>query len=245
MPAFKDHFSGHAPDYARFRPDYPEALFSWLAGQCPARRMAVDIGSGNGQAALPLAGRFEHVVATDPSFRQLGEAPESLWRVVALGEALPLRDRGVDLIGVAQALHWLDAQRFGSEARRVLKAGGILAAWTYRWFRMAPPYGEAVERFYARVAPWWPPERRLVEEGYAPVPLPGDPVAVPEFKMREEWALERVAGYLRTWSATKRFQADRGTDPVDVFECEVDLVTTGRTRVPVEWDLVLRVTRMS
>ncbi len=54
---FPDHFSGHATDYARFRPDYPDALFAWMASLAPDPAQAVgwDVGCGNGQATLRLA----------------------------------------------------------------------------------------------------------------------------------------------------------------------------------------------
>ena len=40
VAAFKDLFSGHAADYARFRPTYPPELFAWLAEVSSARELA-------------------------------------------------------------------------------------------------------------------------------------------------------------------------------------------------------------
>ena len=54
---FKDLFSLQAADYARFRPVYPPELYAWLAAQAPARQLAVDVGTGNGQAAIALLER--------------------------------------------------------------------------------------------------------------------------------------------------------------------------------------------
>ena len=65
--SFKDHFSGHAAVYHEARPDYPAALFDFLAGEAPSRELAWDAGCGNGQASVALAEHFEAVVATDPS----------------------------------------------------------------------------------------------------------------------------------------------------------------------------------
>ena len=62
--SFADHFSAAATEYARFRPHYPPALFQWLAGIVRQRRVAWDCATGNGQAAVALAGHFETVVAT-------------------------------------------------------------------------------------------------------------------------------------------------------------------------------------
>ena len=55
MTTFKDHFSGHAADYAKFRPNYPPKLFDHLASISPKRELAWDCATGSGQAAVGLA----------------------------------------------------------------------------------------------------------------------------------------------------------------------------------------------
>lgn len=50
----KDHFSGHADCYEASRPNYPLALFEYLASLCKSRVVAWDCATGNGQAAVPL-----------------------------------------------------------------------------------------------------------------------------------------------------------------------------------------------
>jgi hypothetical protein len=71
---FPDHFSGHAADYARARPTYPDELFAHLASIAPARELAWDVGAGSGQSACALAEHMERVVATDASSKQLAAA---------------------------------------------------------------------------------------------------------------------------------------------------------------------------
>ena len=63
--AFQDHFSAKADAYARYRPDYPAALFAWLRSLVSERRRAWDCATGNGQAALALAEHFDEVIATE------------------------------------------------------------------------------------------------------------------------------------------------------------------------------------
>ena len=72
--AFKDLFSLQAADYARFRPFYPPELYAWLAAKAPARRLAIDVGTGNGQAAVALAAHFERVIGVEPSDGQRANA---------------------------------------------------------------------------------------------------------------------------------------------------------------------------
>jgi ubiquinone/menaquinone biosynthesis C-methylase UbiE len=111
---FKDHFSKQAADYAKFRPTYPQELFDYLGKIAPTRQLAWDCGTGNGQAAAGLATVFDHVIATDASAKQIGNA-QSHERVeyrIAPAENSDIKSGTVDLIMVAQAVHWFDLDRF-------------------------------------------------------------------------------------------------------------------------------------
>ena len=131
--AFKDHFSQQTTGYAKFRPQYPRALFEYIASVAPNEQLALDCATGNGQAALALTEFFENVIAIDASERQIASAPAHprLEYRVAPAEATGLTNHSCDVITVAQALHWLDLDAFYPEARRVLKSGGVLAVWSY------------------------------------------------------------------------------------------------------------------
>ena len=221
---FQDHFSNVARDYAENRPRYPDALFAALAARCPARRQAWDCATGNGQAALALAAHFEHVIATDASAAQIANAvphPRIEYRV-ATAEASSLPDRSVDLITVAQALHWFQFDGFYREARRVLVPGGILACWTYSELSIDPTFDAALARFLEReVGPYWPKERRYVDDLYRSIPFPFQEPAFPEFVIEEPMSLDRLRGYLGSWSSTQRYVREKGVDPVPAFLAEV------------------------
>jgi SAM-dependent methyltransferase len=162
LNTFKDHFSSASDRYAAYRPDYPAALFAWLAGLCAERELAWDCATGSGQAALGLAPHFRRVVATDASAEQVRHAaPHPLidYRV-APAEASGLADHSVDLVTVAQAAHWFDLPRFYAEAARVLKPGGAIAVWGYGRMLLPGEMDGLFQRFYAKtVGPYWPPER--------------------------------------------------------------------------------------
>src|SRR5437867_1927146 len=122
--SFKDHFSKQAADYAKFRPRYPHEMFEYLGSLAPRRQLAWDCDTGNGQAAVGLATVFERVIATDASEKQIANA-QSHERVeyrVAAAENTGIQSATVDLIMVAQALHWFDLPRFYEEARHALKS---------------------------------------------------------------------------------------------------------------------------
>jgi SAM-dependent methyltransferase len=221
-PAFPDHFSHVAGAYASFRPSQPDALVSWAVGLAPRRDLAWDCATGNGQAARAVAEHFARVVATDASASQLAHAaphPRVTYRA-APAEASGLTDRSADLVTVAQALHWFDLDAFYREVRRVLAPGGALAVWSYMSPHVDAPAADALlqEYMYGRLGPYWPPERRLIEEGYRTIPFPFDEVAAPPFALVARWTLAQLAGYMRTWSATSRYVAAHGRDPIADFE---------------------------
>jgi SAM-dependent methyltransferase len=243
--AFKDHFSRQATDYAKFRPGYPQELFDYLGSVAPSRKLAWDCGTGNGQAAIGLASVFDRVIATDASEKQIANAQphERVGYRVAPAESSDIKSGTVDLIMVAQALHWFDLDRFYTEARRVLKSSGVLAASAYRFFHITPEIDQLVNhRYYDKVVgPFWPQERVLVEK-FEELPFPFSEIQTPTFEMIAQWNLEHLLGYLRSWSATQRFIAANKRDPLEAIADDLRAAwgDPGQMR-KVIWPLILRV----
>jgi SAM-dependent methyltransferase len=215
MAAFQDHFSGHAASYAAYRPTYPKAMFEWLARESPSRAFAWDCATGNGQAAVLLAEFFDHVEATDASEGQIANAtphPRVTYRV-AESQASGLADDSVDLVTVAQALHWLPFEGFYREAERVLKPGGLLAVWGYNFYFCDHALdGLLREVLYPQIASYWPPDRKWVDERYRTVPFPFAEVRTPEFFIEVHWTVDDLVGYITTWSAVQRWRKALGDD---------------------------------
>jgi SAM-dependent methyltransferase len=245
---FSDHFSSVAEAYAAARPTYPPALFDHLAGLAPSRTHAWDCAAGNGQATLALAERFARVTATDASVAQLAQAPRrpGITYRAGLAQESGLPDASVDLVTVAQALHWIDLPKFYEEVSRVLVTGGILAVWCYGLQQLdETALDEQLARFYGSVVgPYWAPERRLVETGYRTVPFPFEELEAPAFEMVHEWRLSELLAYLRTWSATSAFVKARGFDPVTPLAEELERAWgPADRRRRVRWPLSLRIGR--
>ena len=244
---FKDHFSGHADSYARYRPDYPPELFDYLATLVPRHDIALDCATGNGQAALGLARHFDLVIASDGSVQQLRSAQQHP-RVAYLGnlaEQPALRNASTDLVVAAQAAHWFDHERFHREVQRILRPQGALAIWTYGLAQIDPLVDAVVLNFYQRtVGEYWPPERRYVESAYRDLPFPWPEVAVPQFQLNLSWDLDSLVGYIGTWSAVQRYRKATATDPLPPLRQQLaacwNSPTTPRS---VIWPLHLRVGR--
>jgi SAM-dependent methyltransferase len=215
-PAFADHFSAVASDYANARPEYPDALFAWIASVAPATQQAWEAGCGSGQASRGLARHFGRVHATDPSAAQIAQAhaPGNVSFTVEPGERCHLPDASVDAVCVAQALHWFDRDAFFAECARVLRPGGVLVAWGYQDIAVPDELTAANDALQHAIAPYWPPERRLIDEAYAGFDWPFPALETPPFELRARWTLPRLLGYFASYSASQRYRGATGQDAV-------------------------------
>lgn len=246
-PAFKDLFSLQAADYARFRPVYPPELYAWLAAQAPARRLAVDVGTGNGQAAVALAAHFQRVIGVEPSDGQRANAtpaPNVDYRP-GTAEATGLDAGSADLLTVAQAIHWFKHDAFFREVRRVVRPQGLLAFWCYGLTTISPEIDAAVHVYYENMlGPYWEPERKMVEQGYRNIAVPFNAIAVPPFEMQLSWTFEHLLGYLGTWSPRKRFLEEKGKDALELALPGLRQAWGAHGLRPVRWPLSVRAFRI-
>ena len=244
------HFERSPSDYKRYRPTYPPKLFAYLASLVPSHGTAWDCGTGNGQAAVGLAEHFRNVIATDASTKQLGEASahDGVEYRVAPAEDSGIAARSIDLVTVAQALHWFDLERFYAEVRRVAKPGCVLVAWGYTMLRIAPEIDCLVDRFYLDVVgPYWPKERVHVEAEYRDLPFPFEALpSPPPFAMKLDWNLADLVGYVGTWSPVRIFVEQRGFDPVPELAGELAAPWGDpERRRTASWPLFFRVGRVA
>jgi len=218
-------FSTVAREYANFRPGYPPELFAWLARVATRRDVVWDCGCGSGQASTALAEHFSVVHATDVAPEQIAAAkPHARVRYdVAPAESSGLPAASVDLVTVAQALHWFDVEGFYAEARRVARRGAVLAVWNYPRPRFVDAELDRnfLEFYSGVVGPYWPPERRHIEANYTTLPFPFKEFPHPEFGLTLRWNLEQVLGYVSSWSATARYRKARGDDPVPLLRASL------------------------
>lgn len=244
--AFKDHFSAVAADYANARPDYPAALFDWIASLAPVCARVWEAGCGSGQASRGLAPHFDAVFATDPSAAQIAQArgPSNVTFAVEPGERCGLPDASVDAVCVAQALHWFDRAAFFAECARVLRPGGVLVVWGYQDIEVPPALAAANAALQAEIRPYWPPERGLVDAAYAGFAWPFAAIEVPAFAMTAEWTLQRMLGYLSSYSATKQYREANGRDPVAMHTAAISAAwgDPGATQ-PLRWPLFVHARR--
>lgn len=246
---FEDHFSGHAGEYARYRPSYPAELYEYLASIAPGRGLAWDCGTGNGQAALGLARYFSRVIATDASAEQVAHAVphERVEYWVQPAEEVALEAGTVDLVTAAVAVHWFDLERFYTVVNGALAPQGVLAVWTYHLPVVEPEVDALLERYYREIlAGYWPGRIEYLEQRYRTLPFPFTEVEPPELEMQADWDLDQLAGFLSSWSATQRYQSERGEHPLSLIWPDL-LTAWGESRQVrrIHWPLFLRVGRVN
>ena len=241
-------FSGNSREYAEFRPRYPAAVVDYLAEVAPRTELAWEAGCGSGQFSLPLAARFDRVIATDASAEQVRHAsqhPKVEYRV-APAEASGLPDAVADLAVAAQAAHWFDLDGYYAEVRRVTKPDAVIALVTYGGTVVDDAVDPVVLRFYSdTLGTYWAPERLHVEAGYQTLPFPFEPIEAPAFEIAAEWTVEQFLGYVDTWSASRALQRAQGSGGTAAFRQELEAAwKLGPSVRTVSWRLRMRVGRV-
>lgn len=235
-------FSGqdHSSTYASFRPVYPTELFTSIASMVPSNGLAWDVACGSGQATNGLAQYFDQVIGTDLAQSQLDHAVKRSDNILyvacsaedapdAIESKLPIKPQSVDLMTVAQALHWINTPVFFDNVKHFLRPGGVIAIISYNW----PSFPESLAltsllKKMAKVilGPYWAPQRQIVDNHYRDMEFPFEKVRedfeTPYMTMDTMWTLEAMFGYIRSWSAyqTAIKELD-GQDPIDQLKNEI------------------------
>ena len=225
MKKIRDLFSGHAGQYAQFRPRYPEALYSNILEQTAGREHYWDCATGNGQVAAELARHFQLCHATDISENQLAQAPPApnIRYSIGRAESSGFPDDFFDLITVAQALHWFDIPAFATEALRVGRSGAVLAVWGYGLLRLGEQLDPIISHFYHNVVgPYWEGERRHIDTAYSEIDLPlKEPIDLGSYHIERPMSPELLRGYLSTWSSVQKYRKSTGADPLEALMDEL------------------------
>lgn len=243
-------FSKQAADYAKYRPVYPREIYQFLRSTAPANELAYDVGTGNGQCAVALAEYFKTVMASDLSREQIANATpkDNVTYTVSEAHESMIPSGTVDLITVATAIHWFNFDLFYAECRRLLKDGGILAAWSYGWHECEDPRITDLIQKVGKVIlkDYWSPQPKLIWDNYSTIPFPFKEIDHPTFHQSLSWNMDELIGYLTTWSATQKYIADKGEHPVEAVRQELTAAWgTPDRKLQFECPLIMRVGKHS
>ncbi|MBK2124902.1 class I SAM-dependent methyltransferase [Fangia hongkongensis] len=241
----KDYFSKQAEFYAKFRPNYPKALYDYLLSQTAEKKLLWDCATGTGQVASELSGYFNEVIATDLSQAQLDQAikKDNIIYQQSAAEKTQLLDHSVDLVTVAQAAHWFDMALFEKELMRVLKPQGVVAIWMYNLPSLDERIDQLRDYLYQPVlGEYWPEGREHIDSNYQDINLPSlKALDSPAFEIKANWQLEDLMGYFRSWSSTQRYINKNGKSPLDDVSGEFTKLWGGDSHREVTWEIVLKV----
>ena len=213
----KDNFSTQAGLYAQYRPTYPPELFEYVVSFVSNKNTAWDCGTGNGQSALALSGYFKKVIATDISSKQIDNAEKApnIFYSVQSAEKTNIEVNSIDLVTVAQAIHWFDFEKFYTEVKRVASENAIIAVWTYSLLKINESIDQLIRNYHFNfLGSYWDAERKYVDDEYKNIPFPFEKIKVPSFNIEVNWSIEDLEGYLNTWSALQKYIKVNGVNPV-------------------------------
>ena len=154
-----ERFSGFAELYDSFRPKPPYEIVNLLIQLSATARPAlvVDIASGTGLSTVIWCGRAAEVAGIEPNPDMRAEAAQraasvphagtSVRFVDGVSSASGLADASADIVTVSQALHWMEPEPTFAEIARILRPGGVFAAYDCDW---PPTFNREVEQAYDR-----------------------------------------------------------------------------------------------
>lgn len=149
-------FGDVAARYAELRPAYPPEIFAFLMERLDgARRRAVDLGAGSGQASRALAALFDHVTAVEPDARMLAhlDAP-GVEKLNLPAEAADFPDGSVDAVIAATSFHWMEQEKVCAAVARWLRPGGVFFPFLYGPFFVHGPARAVYEAHWRLWAPF-------------------------------------------------------------------------------------------
>ena len=144
MTETSEIWTGNAGSYDRARPTPPVALLDLLTQlihmQHPA--LVVDLGSGTGLSSAIWGERADRVIGIEPNADMRKEAVHKseghsyaahieYREGVAHQTGLP--DGCADIVTAAQSFHWMEPTTTLDEIARILRPGGLFAAYDYDW----------------------------------------------------------------------------------------------------------------
>jgi ubiquinone/menaquinone biosynthesis C-methylase UbiE len=137
-------WSERAEDYDAYRPSPPVALVGVLTqlAQIAHPRCVVDIGSGTGLSTTVWAEVADTVIGIEPNAdmrRQAERRTHALSEVRnityrnGISSKTNLSDESADIVTCSQSLHWMEPVQTFAEIARILRSGGVFAAYDYDW----------------------------------------------------------------------------------------------------------------
>ncbi|KYQ90596.1 putative SAM dependent methyltransferase [Tieghemostelium lacteum] len=211
MSNFKDYFGGVGDKYRDFRPSYPEELYDIIKKTAGNQtKLAVDVGCGNGQATVELAKFFDKVIGIDPSEGQIKNAikRDNIEYLVSPAEEIKLPEKSIDMITVAQAVHWFNLPLFYDLTKKLLKKDGHLVIFGYGLMDITnnQEANKLHWKFYQTLGDeYWPPQRKYLDDKYVDIKPTYENTKRQDIFFDKTLTIGSLMGYYSTWSGYNQY----------------------------------------
>lgn len=249
-----DNFSCQSEEYSKFRPTYSKKMYEWLTLHMDCTNLAIDFATGNGQNAVGLSNHFSHVIGVDISQKQLDSAYKrpNIKYINSAAEKYneECKEGTVDLVTIAQALHFLDISEFMKKCSGLLKTNGIFFAFAYIYPQCKDSY--EINKFldyyyYDALADYWEDFRKIVNRKYIDIVLPDDFISIDCTDMPDEckkveriWSKEDLINYMKTWTAFQfmlKTDSDMYAYHISNIDIELNKLFSKETKMKFEFEL--------
>src|SRR5437763_8325064 len=144
MTETSEIWTGEASMYDRARPTPPPVLLDILTQliDTPHPALVVDLGSGTGLSTMIWSAQAQHVIGIEPNADMRTQAIQKLKNHLhaarieyqeGVANRTNLPDGSADIVTCAQSLHWMEPTSTLAEIARILRPGGLFAAYDYDW----------------------------------------------------------------------------------------------------------------
>lgn len=269
----KTLFKDQSKLYSLYRPSYDKILYDSILSYNRnnsklKRNTALDVATGSGQAAYDLCLYYDKVIGMDIQENQIKQAIDKAYNNIQFiegsAENISLEANSIDLVCVAQALHWFDTVKFYKEAHRVMKETGTLAIWGYDLCYItaskledannAKKASNIILDLYknSELAKYWDSRRFLIDNHYATIaPNSNDEkiwknVKLENMNMSKQWKVSDLVKYISTWSAYNTYRKEKkvdsgsDSDPCVIIEKQLqEIYGANDTEITVTWPIFL------
>ena len=136
----------------------------------------------------------------------------------------------VDLVVVAQAIHWFERADFWKEVNRVLKPNGVLAFWGYVWPVVDDRIDALMNEFRKSIESYWPQRSRYLQDFYNDIEAPFERIESPDLEIEENWTSSDYLAHLESWSGTRYYRDTVGENPLETIQRELERIWGARLK---------------
>ena len=148
---------GFARLYDTYRPRPPRILLETLCRIAATDRpsLVVDLGTGTGLSARAWSELADRIVGVEANEAMVAQARSATTEpnveyVTAFAHDTRLGDGAADVVTCSQSLHWMEPEPTFAEAERILRPGGVFAAYDYDPAPLVEPEVDEANDAYLR-----------------------------------------------------------------------------------------------